>query len=112
MLPNALDSSSIFSLSLFVLRSKDQYKSNQVMQGISTRYITNLHLPTSRMVSSGLLRRVTLVTRATRCNNPEDTILHSHRRENLKSYTNIKFGSLSNGCILEFLTIFHQIEKA
>jgi hypothetical protein len=32
------------------------------------------------MVSSGLLRRVALV------NNPEDTILHSHRRENLKSY--------------------------
>jgi hypothetical protein len=37
------------------------------------------------MVSSGLLRRVVL-TRATRRNNPEDTILHSHRRENLKSY--------------------------
>jgi hypothetical protein len=41
------------------------------------------------MVSSGLLRRVALVrTRATRRNNPEDTILHSHRRENLKSYKN------------------------
>jgi hypothetical protein len=54
------------------------------------------------MVPSGLLRRVALVrtdvseapgssetsvlTRATRRNNPEDTILHSHRRENLKSY--------------------------
>jgi hypothetical protein len=31
-----------------------------------------------------LLRRVALV-RTTRCNNPEDTIIHSHRRENLKS---------------------------
>jgi hypothetical protein len=30
-----------------------------------------------------------VLTRATRRNNPEDTILHSHRRENLKSYSNI-----------------------
>jgi hypothetical protein len=53
-------------------------------------------------VSSGLLRRVSLVrtdvseapgssetsvlTRTTRRNNPEDTIFHSHRLENLKSY--------------------------
>jgi hypothetical protein len=27
-----------------------------------------------------------VLTKATRRNNPEDTILHSHRRENLKSY--------------------------
>jgi hypothetical protein len=27
-----------------------------------------------------------VLTRVTRRNNPEDTILHSHRRENLKSY--------------------------
>jgi hypothetical protein len=27
-----------------------------------------------------------VLTRATRRNTPEDTILHSHRRENLKSY--------------------------
>jgi hypothetical protein len=27
-----------------------------------------------------------VLTTATRRNNPEDTILHSHRRENLKSY--------------------------
>jgi hypothetical protein len=30
------------------------------------------------------------LTRATRRNIPEDAILHSHRRENLKSYTEIK----------------------
>jgi hypothetical protein len=27
-----------------------------------------------------------VLTRATRRNNPDDTILHSHRRENLRSY--------------------------
>jgi hypothetical protein len=37
------------------------------------------------MVTSGMLRGV-ILTRATRRNIPEDTILHSHRRENLKSY--------------------------
>jgi hypothetical protein len=30
-----------------------------------------------------------VLTRATRRNIPEDTILHSHRRENLKSYNNL-----------------------
>jgi hypothetical protein len=29
-----------------------------------------------------------VLVRATLCNIPEDTILHSHRRENLKSYIN------------------------
>jgi hypothetical protein len=32
-----------------------------------------------------------VLTRATRRNNPEDTILHSHRRENLKSYKEYKY---------------------
>jgi hypothetical protein len=31
------------------------------------------------------------LTRATRHNIPEDTILHSHRRENLKSYNTVRF---------------------
>jgi hypothetical protein len=31
-----------------------------------------------------------VLTRATWRNNPEDTILHSHRRENLKSYKRAK----------------------
>jgi hypothetical protein len=46
------------------------------------------------MVSSGLLRRVALVRTdvseepgASFIRVTEDTILHSHRRENLKSYT-------------------------
>jgi hypothetical protein len=36
-----------------------------------------------------------VLTRATRRNNPEDTILHSHRRENLKSYTSTQHSILS-----------------
>jgi hypothetical protein len=43
------------------------------------------------MVFSGLLRRVALLTRTTRRNNPEETILHSHRREKVKSYTDEKY---------------------
>jgi hypothetical protein len=31
-------------------------------------------------------QRTSVLTRATRRNNPEDTILHTHRRENLKSH--------------------------
>jgi hypothetical protein len=34
-----------------------------------------------------------VITRATRRNIPEDAIRHSHRRENLKSYTFLKIGS-------------------
>jgi hypothetical protein len=37
-----------------------------------------------------------VLTRATRRNNPEDTILHGHRRENLKSYTTKFHGDVVN----------------
>jgi hypothetical protein len=37
-----------------------------------------------------------VLTRATRCNIQEDTILHSHRRENLKSYIATRLAATSN----------------
>jgi hypothetical protein len=40
-------------------------------------------------------------TRATRRNIPEDTILHSHRRKNIKSY--ITIFKISGICILEYV---------
>jgi hypothetical protein len=42
-----------------------------------------------------------VLTRATRRNNPEDTILHSHRRENLKSYK--QFVDYKRFCVSESL---------
>jgi hypothetical protein len=41
-----------------------------------------------------------VLTRAIRRNNPEDTILHSHRRENLKSNNNAAFWDMTTpyGC--------------
>jgi hypothetical protein len=44
-----------------------------------------------------------VLTRATRRNIPEDNILHSHRRENLKSYTETKQFSVLSFYIVEAL---------
>jgi hypothetical protein len=44
---------------------------------------------------------MSVLTRATRRNNPEDTILHSHRREKLKSYNCQQFGIVANGTLAE-----------
>jgi hypothetical protein len=44
-------------------------------------------LGTTLAVTSNRPSATSVLTRATRRNIPEDTILHSHRRENLKSYT-------------------------
>jgi hypothetical protein len=41
----------------------------------------------TRIVELGMLAITSVLTRAIRRNIPEDTILHSHHRENLKSYS-------------------------
>jgi hypothetical protein len=45
-----------------------------------------------------------VLTRATRRNNPEDTILHSHRRENLKSYSHSVVVGIYDGAGTCFLS--------
>jgi hypothetical protein len=50
-----------------------------------------------------------VLTRATRRSNSEDTILHSHRRENLKSYTGYFFStSLKINSALTISELFRQ----
>jgi hypothetical protein len=52
-----------------------------------------------------------VLTRATRRNNPDDTILHSHRRENLKSYT-AKAVSSSTILVTLMMKVIHSFETA
>jgi hypothetical protein len=51
-----------------------------------------------------------VVTRATRRNIPEDTILHSHRRENLKSCVLLHVSSIDDG-VYRAVALVSIVEK-
>jgi hypothetical protein len=53
---------------------------------------------------------MSVLTKATRRNNPEDTILHSHRRENLKSYQVFLVVSCSL-CCSKFTDFCHLMKE-
>jgi hypothetical protein len=52
-----------------------------------------------------------VLARDTRRNNPEDTILHSHRRENLKSYIGILYidihSVVSEMCVRVYVCMYY-----
>jgi hypothetical protein len=54
-----------------------------------------------------------VLTRATRRNIPEDTILHSHRRKNLKSYKEIinKIRKSVSGLRTYFLILWYEAKS-
>jgi hypothetical protein len=76
---------------------------SSILRSVRRLLVTASVVPSSPilifLMKGALSSSETLVlTRATRCNIPEDTILHGHRRENLKSYISLTGWVLQQRC--------------